>query len=86
MKELLLFYLPSCPHCKLALQCIETLKAENPQYAGVQIKLIDEGVEKKLANSYDYWYVPCFWLDGKKVYEGHMEKTDVKRVLDIAIQ
>ena len=84
MKEILYFYLPSCPHCKLATRLIEELKAENPAYRNIPVKMIDESREKALADSYDYWYVPCFWMDGKKLYEGHAEKADVQAVLDAA--
>ena len=65
MKELTLFYLPGCPHCKLALRLVEELMAEEPRYREIPIQKIDESREKALAESYDYWYVPCFF-DGRK--------------------
>lgn len=86
MNELTLFYLPSCPHCKLALRLLDELRAENPAYAAIPVKMIDESREKALADSYDYWYVPCFFLSGQKLHEGHAEKPDVRRVLDAALQ
>lgn len=85
MKELLYFYMPSCPHCKLATKCLEELKNEDPRYQGIPVQMIDETSQKALADSYDYWYVPCFFLDGKKLHEGHAEKADVKAVLDAAL-
>ena len=84
MKKLTLFYLPSCPHCKLALQCLKELKQEDPAYEQVEIDLIDESRNKALADSYDYWYVPCFFDGRTKLHEGHAEKSDVKTVLDYA--
>ncbi|HOG00584.1 MAG: hypothetical protein BWY35_02120 [Firmicutes bacterium ADurb.Bin248] len=83
--KLKLFYLPSCPHCQLALRCIDQLRAENPRYGDVEIDMIDEGRQRALANSYDYWYVPCFYLDKDKLHEGHAEKEDVRRVFDKAV-
>lgn len=83
---LTLFYLPHCPHCKLALRCLEELKTEDPRYQAVAIDMIDESKQKALANSYDYYYVPCFFLGKTKLFEGHMEKDDVKAVLDEALQ
>ena len=85
MKKLTLFYLPSCPHCKLALKCLEELKRDNGDYARVEIDLIDESRDKALAESYDYWYVPCFFEGKTKLHEGHAEKADVKAVLDHAV-
>ena len=85
MKELTLFYMPSCPHCKLALRLLDELAAENPRYKGVSIRMVDETKEKALADSYDYWYVPCFYLDKTKLHEGHAEKADIVSVLEAAL-
>ena len=82
---LTLFYLPHCPHCRLALKCLEELKAEDAAYAAISISMIDEGKEKDFANQFDYYYVPTFYLGDKKLFEGHMEKADVKAVLDRAL-
>ena len=84
MNELLFFYLPNCPHCKLAMRLLEELQKENPAYAEIPIRRIDESREKALAESYDYWYVPCFFYQGKKLHEGHAEREDVRRALETA--
>lgn len=86
MKELTLFYLPDCPHCKLALRYLEELKREDPRFDKIPVRMINERVEKELANSYNYWYVPCFFLDGQNLHEGHAERTDVQQVLEQALQ
>lgn len=85
MKEMLLFYLPNCPHCKLAMRSLEQLQKENAAYKTIPIRKIDESREKALAASYDYWYVPSFWLNGQKLYEGHAEMADVRAVLEAAL-
>ena len=85
MKELLYFYLPNCPHCKLAARCIQQLQQENPAYGAIPIRPVDESRERELAESYDYWYVPAFFLDGQKLHEGHAELADVRAVLDAAL-
>ena len=85
MNELLFFYLPSCPHCQLAIRLIDELKLENPAYAAIPLTMIDESREKARAGSYDYWYVPCFYLGSDKLHEGHAEKPDIRRVLDAAL-
>ncbi len=83
--KLKLFYLPGCPHCKLALRYIDQLRAENPHYSAIDIELIDEGRERVLARSHDYWYVPCFYLDKDKLHEGHAEKEDIRKVFERVI-
>ena len=85
MQELTLFYLPDCPHCKRALRLLDELAAENPAYQAVRITRVDERAQKALADTYDYWYVPCFFAGRKKLFEGHMEKADVRAVLDAAV-
>lgn len=86
MKKLTYFYLPSCPHCRLANRCLEELCAEDSRYAGVEIQRVDESAEKALAAKYDYWFVPCFFMGEEKLHEGHAEKADVKAVLERALK
>jgi len=86
MAKLTYFYLPSCPHCRLASRSIEELCAEDSRYKDVEIERIDESAEKALAAKYDYWYVPCFYMGDQKIHEGHAEKADVKAVLDRALK
>ncbi len=86
MKELTLFYLPNCPHCKLAFKFQEELMAEHPEYRDIPIKTVDERAESAIADQYDYYYVPCYWLDGKKIHEGHAEKEDVEKVFKAALE
>lgn len=83
--KLTMFYLPTCPHCRLAFKCLEELRAENPAYASVELETVDESAERERAESFDYWYVPCFYLGGEKLHEGHAEMADVRRVLDRAL-
>jgi len=86
MKKLTYFYLPNCPHCRLANRCLEELCAEDPRYGEVEIRRVDESAEKALAAKYDYWFVPCFYMGEEKLHEGHAEKEDVKAVLDRALK
>ena len=86
MSKLTYFYLPSCPHCRLASRYLEELCAEDGCYKGVEIERIDESAEKALAAKYDYWYVPCFYMGNEKIHEGHAEKVDIKAVLDRALK
>ena len=86
MKDILLFYLPGCPHCKLALRFQEELLAEHPEWKDIPFKMVDEAKEAALADTYDYYYVPTYYVDGKKVHEGHAEKHDVEKVFRLAAE
>jgi len=86
MPKLDLFILESCPYCIRARKYLEELRQEDPKYQTIEINLIDERKERALANSYDYYLVPTFYLGKTKLYEGVMTKADVKNVLDKALQ
>ena len=86
MKDILLFYLPGCPHCKLALRFQEELLAEHPEWRDIPVKLVDESREAALADSYDYYYVPTFYVGGEKVHEGGIYPEEVERVLRRALE
>lgn len=84
MKNLTLFYLANCPHCKKALSLIDEIKTERSDLAPVQITMIEESKDSATAEQYDYYYVPTFYLDDKKLHEGKVEKADVLGVLEQA--
>ncbi|MDD4796211.1 MAG: thioredoxin family protein [Eubacteriales bacterium] len=85
MKPIMLFILHNCPYCRQALAYLEQLKGENSAYAQLPIRTIDEGKQSELANQYDYYYVPTFYVDGVKKHEGAVTKEQVKTVLDAAL-
>ena len=84
MKDILMFVLPGCPHCRLALKLQEELMAEHPAWRDIPIRIVDESREAAFADAHDYYYVPTWYVDGKKVFEGHAEKEDVEKVLRLA--
>lgn len=84
MKDITMFYLESCPYCKRARAYMEELKRENPAYANIPVTMVEERQQKALADSYDYYYVPCYYVDGQKVAEGSIDKAGVKEVFDKA--
>lgn len=77
-----LFYLSFCPYCKKAIALLDILQKENPDYAKIKIEKIEESENKKLADSYDYYLVPTFYIGKRKMFEGAMNKEDIKLVLD----
>lgn len=85
MKKITMFMFERCPHCKLARKFLAELKAEHPEYAEIPFEMIDEQKQPDVAEKYDYYYVPTFFVDGKKVHEGHAEKDDVEKVFKAAL-
>lgn len=84
MKSILMFTMASCPYCKRAAHYMEELMKETPKYKEIPIKIIDENLEPDLADTYDYYYVPTYYVDDKKVHEGAASKEDVKKVFEMA--
>ena len=81
MNELYYFKLKNCPYCIRANNYLEELLQEE-RYKSIQIRHIDEQIEQDLANSYDYYLVPSFFLNDRKLFEGIMTKEDVIQVLE----
>ncbi len=87
MKKIVFFELKFCPYCRQAHHYIEELQAENANYKNIEIEVVNERVEKARANSYDYYYVPSFYIDEVKIHEGVVANKSVmeeilKKALD----
>lgn len=85
MKEVLMMMLPTCPYCKMANEMIEELQQENPEYRKVKIRRVNEEEDTALADSLDYYYVPCFFVGGIKVLEGVPTKDAIEIILKRAL-
>lgn len=86
MKPVKLFYLKNCPFCKKALRYIEEARAAHPELASVPIEMIEESEEPEVADRYDYYYVPTFYVGDEKVHEGGIYPEEVERVLRRALE
>ncbi len=86
MKSVKLFYLKNCPFCKKALRYIEELKAEHAELAAVEIEMIEESERPDVADKFDYYYVPTFYVDGVKEHEGGIYPEEVERIMRKALE
>ena len=86
MKKITMFYLEHCPFCKRAFQYISELKAEHPELADIEIETIEESQHPEIADQYDYYYVPTFYIDGQKEHEGGIYKDEVEALLRKALE
>ena len=85
MKKIRMFKAAWCPHCKNASNWLEELFEENPKYKELDIQKIDIDDEKEKLVDVDCYYVPTFYADNEKVFEGAPTKEIVKKVLDDAL-
>ena len=74
MKPVKLFYLKTCPFCKKALRYIEEAKAAHPELAPIEIEMIEESEEPAVADQYDYYYVPTFYVGGEGPRGWHLPR------------
>ena len=71
MKKITLLKMQGCPYCAQALAAIKEITAENPDYAAVEIEIVDkhQDVDRAADFADKYYYVPSMFVDGEKVYE-----------------
>lgn len=81
-----MFYLKSCPYCREAQGFLDELKKETPAYKSVEIEKIEEREQPSIADAHDYYYVPCFYLGGRKLHEGASTKRQIRAVLEEALR
>ena len=86
MKEITYFYLTGCPYCRMADEMIAELVKETPEFADITINKIEERENAELADSYDYYYVPCLWIGKEKLQEGVPTKEKIRDVLKAALE
>ena len=85
MRPVKLFYLANCPFCKKAFAYIENLKKQDI-YKSIEIELIEESEQAELADQFDYYYVPTFYVDGEKVHEGGIFENEVETIFKKALE
>lgn len=85
MKPVLLLVMESCPYCKQVLRWMEELRIENPEFAKIEVEMIDENLHPDIAKQYEYYYVPTYYVDGLKVHEGAATKDIVRSVFEKAL-
>ena len=85
MEKITMFTLKTCPYCRQALGYMDTLFAENPDYASLEVQIIDEQEHPDISDQHDYYYVPTYYVGGEKLHEGAASLEKVRRVFDTAI-
>ena len=86
MQKITMFTMESCPYCQETLRWMDELFAENWTYKSLEIEMIDEVLHPDVAEQYDYYYVPTYYVADKKLHEGAASKKKIKRVFDAALE
>ncbi|MCL1849067.1 MAG: thioredoxin family protein [Clostridiales bacterium] len=85
MKKITMFYMETCPYCKQAFRWMDELYAENAAYQGIEVEKVEETVHPEVADTYDYYYVPTYYVDGEKLHEGAASLEKIRAVFDAAL-
>ena len=85
MKKITMFLMASCPYCRQALAWMDALYVENEAYKALEIEFVDEVVHPEIANTFDYYYVPSYYVDGEKRHEGAASLDIIRGVFDAAM-
>ena len=85
MKKITMFTMETCPYCQKALRWMDELRTENAAYKALEIERIDEQIHPEIAEKYDYYYVPTYYVGGEKLHEGAASLEIIKRVFDAAM-
>ena len=85
MQKITMFTMASCPYCRAAHRWMEELLDEYPEYNDIELTVIDETEHPEIADRYDYYYVPTYYVGRDKVHEGVATKEKVHRVFERAL-
>lgn len=85
-KPVKMMILDTCPHCRRAFVLMDELKDRHPEYAAVDIEVIEETKEPEKTDGYDYYYVPTFFVGEVKVHEGIPTEVTVEQVFIEALK
>lgn len=86
MKKITMFMMESCPYCKQALRWMDELFKESAEYRALEIEKIDELIYPDIAEQYDYYYVPTFYVGDEKLHEGAASLKKIRGVFDAALR
>ena len=75
-----------CPYCNELFVWMDNIKKRNPQYADIEVKIIDEELQPHIAEQYTYYYVPTYYVDEVKVHEGVTSSNIIKKIFEGALK
>ncbi len=74
MKNIKMFHLNDCGYCDKARKAMKELKQED-KYKDVVVETIEETEHPDIADQYDYYATPTYYVDEKKIFEAHIGMT-----------
>ena len=81
MSIITLYHFEGCPACGHAKEWIKELYQEKPELKDAKVELVDVHKTPNFKAPAPFYYVPTFFVDGKKVLEGAVTKEKVEEIL-----
>jgi len=86
MKKITMFYMKTCPYCIAAIKWMNDLMKKDEKYRELSITMVDEKAHPEIADKYDYYYVPTYYVGDEKLHEGAASLEKIKAVFDAALE
>ena len=86
MKKVTMFVMKGCPYCRQAFKWMDELMQQYPEYSDVELTVIDETEQPDVADQWDYYYVPTYFVGQEKLHEGAATKDKIQRVFERALK
>ncbi|NLE20342.1 MAG: thioredoxin [Clostridiales bacterium] len=81
MPRMTMYHFEGCPACGDAKRWMNELTKEHPELQKANVELVDVYKTSNFSPPEPFYYVPTFFLDGRKVLEGAVSKEKVERLL-----
>lgn len=86
MSNITLYHFEGCPACAQAKEDIKQLRQEKPELKNVLVELVDVHKTPGFKAPEPFYYVPTFFVNGKKVLEGNAGKEAIEAILRQGLQ
>lgn len=73
-------------YSKRAMEMLNALYTENPQYKKVKIIILDESKDAEQIKSFDYMLAPAFFIGNKIAFCGMPTKKGIENVITRAMK
>ena len=75
----------NCPYCQKAIKIQNQLLTQE-RYKNIKIEMVDETVHPDIADRYNYFYVPTYYVDDIKIHEGAADENDIREVFESTLR
>lgn len=85
MANITLYHFEGCPACAHAKAWMKELREEKPELRDVPVELVDVHKTPGFKAPEPFYYVPTFFVDGRKALEGAVTKENIERIMRMGL-